>query len=324
MKSNLLVDQKGNKKMLLKSIFVTIFGLTTVIATFCQSLSVETSTGVLYGYTNELVYDNNTLMSKLTWPIQPITYASIGTEVEMPFSFLLSLQGQLGIPLSCGMMEDRDYLNLDGNVTNYSKSNAIIQSYIDLCGALGYQFRPLDSCLVTMLAGYVFTSYSWTASDGYYQYPPESSAPYSDWNSSWTKEPLYGTSVIYSQIYNYPFLDGGFIFDLTRTIHLSGQFRYSPFVTLYDNDEHLLRQLVFSETMTNGYLINPELQIAFDMTKQVSLAVSISYKQICGFQNGITSTEDETTGITTSNREYTDSSEFYSVGAEITLKYHCF
>ncbi len=157
-------------------------------------ISISTSSGVMLGIVKEFVYDNGYTLSELDWPVLPAFYAGIAVNLGDTTGFLATAELQVAIPGLAGTMTDSDFLNGDGVKTNFSESDGDIESAVLLSTQAGWGI-PIETpggAVITFepFLAFEFIRLEWTAQNGYLQYPPETSPPYTPWSPSTPQTPV--------------------------------------------------------------------------------------------------------------------------------------
>jgi plasminogen activator len=253
------------------------------------SFSLGSGLGLMYGTAYEYVYDssNGNTMSELDWDLKPLV--SIAADAKAKYGKgELNLSFALGLPLKSGIMTDSDWMN-EGtgypNVkTNYSESDAIVEHMADLCAALSYAFTLSNAFDLKPSIGFRYMNVKWSAKGGWLQYADESgSPPYSSYTTG-PIVPMSGKLSTYEQGYS------GFVVGLTAEWRISPQLalafgaQASPFITATAIDEHLLRDLTFTDKMYDGYLVEPNLAIDWSPNKHLELQMNCRYTLISGLK----------------------------------------
>lgn len=298
-------------------------------AAAAEGFSAAAYSGVYFGMARELVYYTDPLLgldhykiSELNWPLEPSYYAGSTLSYRAARGLVASLDLQAGLPTGVGIMTDRDYLNYNGVVTNYSQSTArLLHSFAGRLD-LGWRF-PFPGGSVEPFVRYALLDFKWSASNGYYQYPPGyttgSPPPYTPWSPSEPKVALSGVVAYYEQRYAIPALG------LTATVRsrlasLGLSLAFSPFASINDIDHHLLRNLIFFDSISHCIYVAPEVSFAMRPFAHMSLGLHLSYVGIISPKNGTTISEDTTTKTYTS---YVDSTSGASLQAgSATLVIH--
>ena len=102
---------------------------------------------------------------------------------------------------------------------------------------------------------------------------------------------------------------------------------FSPYLWMNDLDNHEMRQLDFSGTLSGGLLLDPSLQLSWRVTPRARLAVDLSYRIIWGLVGNTRVTGTGVEGSTGPELNpgvsvlYSDSSgtSFGALGASVSL-----
>jgi outer membrane protease len=249
-------------------------------------ISLGTSSGVLLGGVKEFVYNSGYIVSELDWPLMPAFFAGLKLDLGEASGFLASAELQLGIPSKAGTMTDSDFLNGDGVKTHFSQSDGDLESAV-FAGAQAGWGIPFTipggkQGIFEPYLAFEFVRLEWTAQNGYLQYPPESSAPFTPWSPSTPQVPIYGTGIIYTQTYFIPALGVKGTFPIIEGLTLTAAFTVSPYMWVSDKDSHLLRQLDFYTTMQGGLLLEPRLSAAFRISPTATVSLDVLYRHTSG------------------------------------------
>ncbi len=259
------------------------------------TLSAATSTGVLYGEGFEYDYNQgvsaNYKNSELDWPLQPLFYTEEALSLATGIGIEARLDVKQGIPGNAGTMTDSDFLNGNGVRTHYSQSESYAERALLVDVTLGYDLKIGESLTLAPYLAFSYMDFKWSARDGYYQYPTSGYEYYftssgtlvygtlTPYDASETKTPLYGTGILYEQAYlvGSAGLRASYRFN---KLTLGASFAYSPLAYCFSADDHLLRQITFTSTLTGGMMIEPSLSIQYAFTPRASLSLTVDYRQL--------------------------------------------
>ena len=247
------------------------------------TLTTSTSTGVILGMSKELVYDTGYKLSELDWPLLPAVYLGAAVDLKTKIGFLASIELQTAIPGRNGTMTDSDFLNYDDVKTHYSESDSYMERVIIVNLQAGWAIPLQSGGAVSLLApflGFEYMQFKWTARDGYLQYPPETSSPYTPWSPSTTKTPIYGTGIIYTQNYYIPMAGIKSTVRLLDNLTMSLSLAFSPYVWCSNVDEHIFRSLNFYDDPRGGVMLEPRLSMAYRIAPQATLTLDARYRHI--------------------------------------------
>ncbi|MGA2766324.1 MAG: omptin family outer membrane protease [Spirochaetia bacterium] len=253
-------------------------------AAYPLPISLSTTSGVMLGGVKELVLSSGYTVSELDWPLLPAFYAGLNLDVGETAGFLASVELQVGIPSYVGTMTDSDFLNGDGVKTHFSQADGDLENAVLLSAQAGWGI-PFDlpgggTGTFEPFAAFEFIRFEWTAQNGYLQYPPETSPPFTPWSPSTPKTPVYGTGIIYSQNYLIPALGVKGAFSLTKALSMSASFILSPYLWCFDKDSHLFRQLDFYSSMHSGLLLEPRLSASYRFSPATAISLDVVYRHI--------------------------------------------
>jgi outer membrane protease len=246
------------------------------------SLETFTSAGVLLGTSRELVFDGAYKVSELDWAMKPLVITGSELRGTWESGLRASLEVRAGVPGDTGRITDKDFLNYDGVVTHFSEHDCYTEGALLLDARIGWQFALGERFALEPFAAFSLMRFKWTARDGYLQYPPESSPPYTPWNSSITRIPVFGTGIVYEQTWYIPMAGLRATYRYGDGIEVALSLGFSPYLWMTHLDNHELRLLDFSSTLSGGLLLDPSLEVSWRLTPQARVAVDLSYRAIWG------------------------------------------
>ncbi|MGO8692617.1 MAG: omptin family outer membrane protease [Rectinemataceae bacterium] len=269
------------------------------------TFSAGTGLEVLYGTAYEYVYDNanGNKLSELDWDIKPLTALSSFARARTG-NVEFGLSCEAGIPGASGSVADSDWLN-EGTAspnfkTNYSESNVDAERLIDLTLSLGYIVDLAPESSLKLFVGFRYYDIAWSAHDGWYQYADNytksnPNGPYDPYTTG-AIQPFYGLVSTYEQQYTAVVfgLSGNYRF--SERFSVEGSLQISPAVSCTDVDNHILRSVTFTDTLSGGFLVEPELALEWSPTRVLGLRLSLKYTSISGLKGS--DTETGNTGVT--------------------------
>ena len=242
--------------------------------------------GILYGHSEEIVYKTapyqNLYESELLWDLKPLVYAGLGADFgpldsSWKKGFAAALSFKAGLPLRTGKIEDRDWIGAN-YITHYSQHDAYSRTAILLDVSAGYFWRFIDPLALHVYGEFSFMHFSWSARDGYTQYPITF-----PWDSSFPKTYYSGEVIRYRQ--NWFILTPGVSldWDMNRLFSLKAFFNYSPLIYCADRDEHLVGiKKTFLDYLYFGHYLKSGGELILSPSQNISLSLSASYKRING------------------------------------------
>jgi outer membrane protease E len=272
-------------------------------SSYAFSLSVET--GILYGTSYEIVYDTSSsqrYLSELQWNIKPLFFAGLSAEFGPrnpldKFSFFAELEIKAGLPGKTGEIEDRDWLypvTVPGSLTHFSshENHTKMAFLADLGGGVSFPLGKIFVLKIALNFSYMFFKYeSW---NGYIQYGPNRYTPppdYVPFDSSFTKEPLYGLGMDYTQ--HWFILSPAVALVVPgKRVSFSFSVAVSPVVACIAFDNHFLRDLLTHERMFGGIFLEPEGNFFFAFSDFFGIGLSGSYRYIDGTRGDRYDTEN--------------------------------
>jgi outer membrane protease len=265
---------------------------------FDHHWSIDTALGITYGQARELVYQktgSKDLMSELVWPQEGLIY--YGTSLHYNYGkeafsgFYTNLGVRFGFYMQSGTITDKDWLNADANgyfLTNFSAHDAISEHSQWVDASVGYGFTPFSKVIIRTGITASIMNLHWIARDGYTQYDPKNSDPPIPWSSSFPKVPVYGTGIGYWQnwVSIAPTLE--LLWQTTERLSLLAGVSLYGLNSCSDQDDHYLRLLQFTEKLAGGYGVEPKVSVAYQLTQNLSLGLTASWRFITGLRGNTT------------------------------------
>ena len=262
------------------------------------SLSFSPSVGLLYGQGEEIVFkypERNQHLSQLLWDLKPLIYFGLSFNLTPGEAFSgegLTVFGsaKFGLPLRTGNMENRDWQYTDNeNLTNYSCHEAFSQSAVLADISAGYLLTLTDSLVLVFYGQFSFMYLSWMAENGFYQYLEtdpitNSIIPGQIWHEDLPKVNIFGPGTRYIQ--NWFILSPGTALKGRINQHLAMEmnFNYSPLVYCIARDDHLLRDIVFWDTLFPGHYITGSCNLIFTSNSDTEFSFTLSYRSLSGLR----------------------------------------
>jgi outer membrane protease len=260
------------------------------------SFSLSSSFGILYGYSEELVYKHagdDTLLSELIWDFKPLVYA--GTALDFgrtnPWErrgFFAGASVKYGFPLKTGAIEDRDWAAAgDDYLTHYSRHDAWSQGTLLSDISLGFSFPFLKSLLLKPGIRFSYMYFSWNAQDGFTQYASKNGGDYQPWDSGIAKNPVSGPGIIYSQhwfIFS-PVLAAALKFDSRFFLDL--YMAATPLIFCAATDDHLIgfdlkKGRQFKDYLSWGLSLEGGAGFAFAPAAKFEIRLDWGFRYISG------------------------------------------
>lgn len=275
------------------------------------TLSTGARFGAFYGLAHEFVYNQalspNYENSELVWALEPMFFSGAALSLDTNLGLFATLDVRQGFAGKAGTMTDSDFLNGDGVRTHFSQSDSDAEraNIVDLkAGWDFYRERPLK---IGFFGEFSYMDFKWSAQDGYLQYPttgapygmsPFTPGTYTPWSPGETKTPIYGTGILYEATWvgfalgvrsRYQFLDG---------FSVDASFAFTPILSCYTEDNHVLRQLDFYSTLSGGFMIEPRVAVEYVPFTGGVLRLEIGYRYTWGMKGDLTEVSTGTTTVT--------------------------
>ncbi len=298
------------------------------------TFSMGSGLELMYGTAYEYVYDNSNTLSELDWDIKPLV--AIASEARAKSgNFGFSVSCAAGFPGKVGTMADSDWQN-EGTTapnvkTNYSESDAILEHMTDLLVSLDYDFPVSPTLNLKSSVGFRYLNIAWQAKDGWLQYADNitstSSPPYHSYTTGAVYN-LYGLVSTYEQSYSGLVLGFSADWKLSTALSLEAGLQASPVLSATAVDNHVLRGLSFTDTMSGGYLLQPELSLRWLLRDAFDLAAHLKYTWISGLRGDETvkaASNYTGTGLNPGDSlTYSNSAgaAFHALGLALTADWH--
>jgi outer membrane protease len=266
------------------------------------ALSVAPVFGFLYGQSEEFVYKDDTsdiLLSQLIWEIKPLLLLGVSLDLNRRYpleksGFFVNLTSQFSVPLKTGLMEDRDWLAPGNRLSEFSSHDNYTHwaMFFDLSG--GFSLPIKFQVLLKFYAAFNYMQFKWVARDGYGQYG--NSSP---WTNDLKKEFYSGPVISYTQ--NWFIITPGLSLHipLYRFLSATIDFQLSPLIFCLDQDNHILRDLQFTDYMFGGVFFEPKGTFVFALHKKIDLSAYISHRFIKDLRGYIVKKELDSSKTTT-------------------------
>ncbi|MDR1149022.1 MAG: omptin family outer membrane protease [Spirochaetaceae bacterium] len=291
------------------------------------TFSISSFFGIKYGHAEEIVYkDSGTdaKLSQLLWNIKPLFYwgAAFDFFQRNPMArwgFFANATLQAGLPARTGVMEDRDWMAAGGGLSHFSSHDNYTEDALFLDISAGSSIPIGGIMRLKVFAGLSFMSLKWMARDGYFQYASKigETGTYNDWDSSLPKVPVYGPGIHYQQ--DWLIFSPGIAahIPLFERFDIGVYFKIGPVIFCYDLDDHLARNLQFSEFMYGGIMLEPKGVFAFSLNERVKFSLDISYRFMAGAR-GDTEVKDTNTNIVQTSKS-TGGSSYSALDAALSV-----
>jgi outer membrane protease len=243
---------------------------------------------VLYGTAREFVYDGSFTLSELDWALQPVYFTGVALELETAVGLHASVEVRSGVPGLSGQMTDSDWLNynpptsLDARKTNFSEHNCYTERAFLVDTRVGWVISLFEGLEVEPYGKISIMRFKWTARDGYVQYPPEPAPPYTPWTPDQPKQPVFGTGIVYEQNYLIPAVGISARLMFSGAFDAAASLVYAPYVFCDDLDNHEFAGTDYTEKMSKGFMLEPELSLGWRIAERARLSLEVSFRHIAG------------------------------------------
>lgn len=250
--------------------------------------ALSVSSGLSRGVVRELVFEGDSILSELTWPMD--NAVSLGLEADVPLRSSFRLRGSLtvGIPMRTGSMVDSDFMNLpdSGEQTHYSRHDALLRHAIAVSLNVS---RPVTTGLsgplterklvVTPEIGARYSSRAWSARDGYLQYGELSGSTYEPWTPELPRVPVSGTVITYRLTSLALSARVSLLVPVADRWVVSLNLAGGPILSATGLDEHILRALTFEDTLAGGWFIEPGVGVSCATGPRSALSLSVVWEK---------------------------------------------
>jgi outer membrane protease len=246
---------------------------------------------MFYGQSEELVYqtsDEDTYLSQLLWDIKPVWYygSALSYGLEDPLqkiALFAEAAFRSGIPAGTGIMEDRDWMAPDYQLSHFSTHTNFTRGALLADIGLGLTIPMRSRMWIKAGLWLSYMWFSWDSQNGYLQHATENfDGVYEVWNENIPKVYLFGPAISYIQ--NWLLFSPGFSlqFPLGRISCLGFSLHWSPFVLAKAQDIHHSKPDVeYLDYLSSGAMFfEPRSELTFSPHKNLSLSWYIAYRYI--------------------------------------------
>ena len=309
-------------------VIIPLSGQQTTPSLSPYTLSLDFTLGGKYGQAEEIVYkdpSSNTILSELLWDLKPLFYWGILVDYSRrnPLEaggFFVHASLQAALPGRTGNMEDRDWQGKDDALSHFSSHDNYTDGawFFDLSAGLSL---PLFSRIwMQVYRAFNYMNFHWSAREGYKQYAEAINDEYQPWSPAIPQAPFYGPGILYSQDW--------FIFSPGLSLHLpffryfqaALYFQISPLIIGIAVDDHLQRDLQFTDSVFFGLFMEPQGEFVFSPHERFDISLKVSYRFIRG-PRGNTRIEDTTSGKT-AEKPYAGGAAYSVLDAGLSVTVH--
>jgi outer membrane protease len=213
------------------------------------------------------------------------------------WGFFAGLNVKVGIPGETGIMEDRDWIDVNYNVTphisdrltNYSVHTNRTNWAVLASAKFGGSLKKFDVVLIKPFVSYDFMVFAWSALGGSILYPYQSID-----KKYYPKSQEVGT---YMQTWHV--LSPGISFSGDFNSRFSGEvsFKMTPLVLSYNVDNHILRSTIFTDLLLFGFAIEPSFVMTYTHNENFAFTFGANYRNISFLRGDETSTTNGKTTV---------------------------
>jgi outer membrane protease len=253
-----------------------------------HEFSIGASLGLLNGQAQEIVYrdsrsDNK--LSELLWNFNSLFYAGLDIKYswlkpENKWGIFANGSFKYGFPGGTDVIEDRDWMidNYPNWLTHYSVHDNKTESAYLIDFNLGAQFLISNKFLLKTYVSYHSINFSWTANGGSLLYPYELDKFNNPIDGHILLESInVGT---YEQTWHIISPALSFYGEFNPYFDIEISLEVTPFTWCTAVDEHLMRDLVYTDEVKGGLFIEPSLLFSFKPSAHFVLSFFFAYREI--------------------------------------------
>ncbi|CAX54017.1 omptin family outer membrane protease [Erwinia pyrifoliae] len=234
-----------------------------------DKVSAEMASGALSGKTKVRVYDSQSAdkMSQLNWNYSNAAVVTGSLYWDLTPWVSLGASGWTTIGSRGGYMDDTDWLN--GSSQGWTHQSQHPDTRLNFANEFDLNIKEWllnePDYRLGVMAGYQENRYSLKSTGGSYNYTDEE-----------TGSPVIGsfpagtTGIGYKQRFNMPYigLTGRYRYE---RFEFGGTFKFSGWVSAFDNDEHYLRNTTFKVNTANQNFYSLAADIGYYMTPNAKI-----------------------------------------------------
>jgi outer membrane protease len=248
------------------------------------------SMGLLTGTGEEIVYRDKSTQDKLSqllWNFNALLCSGLHARYTWQaerWGLFAGASSKIGLPKTAGVMEDRDWVAQDYPdwLTHYSVHDNKTEDALLFDADIGASFTLRNRFQLKIAAAYHFMQFSWTAKGGSLLYPNVDM----DGDNKPDGVHLYYPSpidvVTYEQTWHIVSPVIGFSGAFNQYFSLDLSLALSPLLWFSGKDHHILRDLVITEDLSDGFFFEGGLCLSFKSANNVTFSFSAVYRNISG------------------------------------------
>lgn len=286
------------KKLIIILFIVSIFTSSLVAQDFASPPDLQISLHPEFNYQagsiGEYLFNKNEIgttvnyaptgtkqISFLQWDINAMLAATLNLDVQYK-SFVVSVNGSIGIPMKAGKMDDYDWNTTKGHQTHFSTHFNKITSHYVAGGLVGWEFSSSDRRFkVLPMMGFSWEKTSMMSYGGYRQYVPDNLQETTPWTDDIEKKSFTGNVISYShEVFQIDCV-------LSLTYHLNSKFYLNldgsihPILGVYGFDTHILRDLQFLDYSMNGQIgFGVAFTVGYQIVPQHFITLKVDYNYL--------------------------------------------
>lgn len=225
------------------------------------------------GEAREIVFDEDHQLSELIWDIKGLMYAGGSASLLLGSRFQVNASYWTALNEGSGEMQDYDWFVEGADWTHFSDGRVDInEAYtFDINGT--FDLVRSDDLGLYIMAGYKQMYWDWSQYGGSFIYSVNGFRDFVG------QAPDDENGINYDQTFQVPYAGLGASVRLGN-LHGSGYLIYSPIVQAEDNDEHVLRNLYFTETFENIDYLGMGGELVFNVTDRLYISGAIDLHSI--------------------------------------------
>ena len=213
--------------------------------------------------------------------MKPLVYAGIDDHYNWQkpsntWGIFADTAFKFGFPGKTGAMEDRDWADVKyaDFLTHYSVSDNKTESAMLIDINAGATFTIFKKFLIKPFISYSFMRFSFTASGGSFLYPS------SDGDHEYLTTSI--DVLMYKQTWNIIAIGVSFYGKFNKYFDIDISLKLSPLIWCEAYDNHVMRNLIITESVDGGFFIEPKLLFSYTPIDFFTLSLSVAYRNIRG------------------------------------------
>ncbi len=252
---NFVKDEKKNDKIRI-NLGPALWGGHT---TYRIGYPVEDSTGK---------YSGHFPFSELRFPITSFS-ASVAGEYDISEKISVGFRFDRNLSTYTGLMKDSDWLDNTSKLDVYSESDTEMSAYFFDLDA-GYTFYKKKKWQISAGGGLIYRYFSFQCSDAEQVYPSGDYGYGTDY--------VDGVGITYQAVFLIPYAQVKAGYTVSKKIDLAGRIGISPYLRIWDRDEHIARvPPIYADGTYSGYAGLFSFKARYSITKRWSVTAAYNW-----------------------------------------------